>query len=370
MFFIYYGLTYFIASWGFDAFEYARRFQVNATLPFSDFFKIVGGLYSDTSVDIVEPFISFVISRFTSYHGFLFAAYAALFGFFYLKSINLLYNRYLEKPDWNTKIFMFFFVVIIPITSINNFRMWTATWIFFFGAYYVILFRDARYFVITLGACLVHWSFLMLNGVLLIYYLIGNRNYIYLPITIASFILPDSLISVFSSMSLMFGESIGSRYSSYTNEEYATQYQESWQHANWYLPLSKDLVFYYLIFAIVIIYIFYRKLMSEKSEKNLFSFLLLFLSFVNFGESLPNFAYRFKIIFLLFATCYLFHFILKLPGNKLNLFTLAGLFPIALFTVVELRLASDYINVWILLPGFGTPFFVQGITLSEIILPH
>ena len=61
-------------------------------------FNIIGGLYgSQTTVDIVQPLISFIVSRFTSHHSLLFASFAALFGFFYLKSINLLYKRYYES---------------------------------------------------------------------------------------------------------------------------------------------------------------------------------------------------------------------------------------------------------------------------------
>jgi hypothetical protein len=58
LFFIYYGLTFVVAQTGMDSYVYVKRFQHNAALPFSDFFKIVGGLYSsDSSVDIMEPFI-------------------------------------------------------------------------------------------------------------------------------------------------------------------------------------------------------------------------------------------------------------------------------------------------------------------------
>jgi hypothetical protein len=321
-------------------------------------------------VDIVEPFISFIVSRFTSHHIFLFASFAALFGFFYLKSIDLLYYSYEEKPGWNSKIFLSLFIIVLPITAINGFRMWTAAWIFFFGAYHVILYRDARYLLITLLACLVHWSFILTNAVLLIYFFAGNRNLIYLPVAIASFFVPDSLISVFNSIALKLGGAFQSRYTSYTNEEYSLQYQEMWQKARWFLPLSKDLVFYFLLFAIIIICLFYSDRMKEKSEKNLFSFLLLFLSFVNFGKHIPNFEYRFQIIFILFATLYVLLFFLKLPGNKLHPLTIAGLFPIALYTAVEFRIGSDFINLWIFSPGFGIPFFVKAIPLTQLLFPN
>jgi len=92
IFLIYYGFTYVIQQAGgdgADAVRYALYMRNNAERPFSDFFKIIGGLYTnETSMDIVEPFISFIVSRITSYHGILFAAYAALFGFFYLKALT------------------------------------------------------------------------------------------------------------------------------------------------------------------------------------------------------------------------------------------------------------------------------------------
>ena len=291
LFLIYYGLTFVIAQTGMDSFQYVRRFEYNATLPFSDFFKIVGGLYAtDTSVDILEPFISFVVSRFTSDYRFLFAAYAALFGFFYLKSINLLYNRYQEKPGWNSLIFMIFFIVIIPITSINAPRMWIAAWIFFYGAYHVILNRDARYFLLTFGACFMHWSFILVNIVLVVYFFVGNRNYIYFPIVLLSFIFPSGLIPFFNWASGNSGAALQLRYSGYSSEDYNLAVMEDLQQTRWFINFSNDIIFYYLLIVLIIIYFTHKDLMNSKPEKNLFSFLLLFLAFVNFGAPFPDFA--------------------------------------------------------------------------------
>ena len=88
IFLIYYGLNFVLIDKGFvDAIGYTKELQANAKLPFSDFFKIVGGLYTENdSVDIYEQFISFVVSSFTSDHRILFAIFAAFFGFFYLKA--------------------------------------------------------------------------------------------------------------------------------------------------------------------------------------------------------------------------------------------------------------------------------------------
>lgn len=367
LFLIYYGLTFVIAQTGMDSYQYVRRFEYNATLPFSDFFKIVSGLYSsDTTVDILEPFISFIVSRFTDDYRFLFAAYAALFGFFYLKSINLLYSRYEKNPGWNSLIFMIFFIIVIPITSINAPRMWIAAWMFFFGAYHVILNRDPRYFLLTFGGCLMHWSYILVNVILVIYYFVGNRNFIYFPIVLLSFIFPNGLVPFFTWASGNSGAALQLRYSGYSSEDYNLAVMEDLQQTRWFVNISNDIVFYYLLFALIIIYLMHRKLMNLTAENNLFSFLLLFLAFVNFGTPFPDFA-RFKIIFLLFATFYIFLFLMKLPGNRINLLTISGLFPMALFTAIQFRVGSDVINSWIFMPGFGIPWVYPGITLANLL---
>jgi EpsG family len=367
LFLIYFGLTFVVAQTGMDSYEYVRRFQHNATLPFSDFFKIVGGLYSsETSVDIIEPLISFIVSRFTNDYRLLFAAYAGLFAFFYLKSINLLYDRYSENPGWNSLIFMVFFITVIPITSINAPRMWIAAWAFFYGAYHVILFRDARFFFLTFGACFMHWSYILVNIVLAIYFFIGNRNYIYFPIVLLSFIFPNGLIPFFNWASGNSGAALQTRYSGYSSQDYNIAVMEDLQQTKWFVNLSNDIVFYYLLIVLIIIYFSRRYLMNSKVEKNLFSFLILFLAFVNFGSPFPDFA-RFKIIFLLFATLYIFQYLLKLPQKKIIFMTAAGLFPMALYVAIQFRVGINVLNSWILMPGFGIPWVVPGISLADII---
>jgi hypothetical protein len=107
--------------------------------------------------------------------------------------------------------------------------------------------------------------------------------------------------------------------------------------------------------------------MIERSEKNLFSFLLLFLSFVNFGMPIPSFGERFQVLFLLFATFYVFFYTQKIQGYRMNLLTIIGLFPMLLYAAVEFRIGSEVINSWIFLPGFGLYLFVDGVPLGGLL---
>jgi hypothetical protein len=365
-FIIYFGLSFVIGHRYLDSGAYVQHFLYNATLPFSEFFNIIGGLYtSDTTVDIVEPFISFVVSRFTNDYRFLFGAYAAIFGFFYIRSINLLYDHYQEKKNNNALIFMVFFAFILPVTTINGFRMWTAAWVFFYGAYHVIMYRDKKFLLLALSACLIHWGFIAANIILILYFFAGNRNQIYFLLALTSFIIPNALLPFISSINI--GGSLQNRIAGYTNEEYILGVQEDLQQTVWFVTLRNDLIFYFIIFSLAFIFFFYRRIMNENHEKNIFSFLLLFLSFVNFGKAIPSFGNRFMIVFLMFGTLYVFLFLLKFPGRKINLLTLLAIIPMFLYVAVEFRIGSEVINSWIFSPIFGMSFFMEGLPLADFL---
>lgn len=367
IFIIYYGLTFVNNNMAVDAYRYALELKANSLLPFSDFFKVVGGLYSDTSVDIAEPLISFIVSRFTSNHGLYFGVWAAIFGFFYINSIGLLYERYQINQGWNTVVLMVFFIMTIPVTMISGVRMWTAAWMFFYGAYRVITERNPKFLIVTLSASLVHWSFMSANAILIIYYLAGNRNLIYLPLALSSFVIPQLAAPLFRSIALKMGGGLQQRYTNYSSEGYISAVQEGAAQSAWFIRITSDLVFYYLLIAIAVIQIRHKSAMDGKAERNLFSFLLLFLAFVNFGMPIPSFGERFLVLFFLFATAYLMLYFVKLPGEKLYFLIILGLFPMMLYSLINFRLGTESINAWIFSPGLGVPLFAPVLSLYEVL---
>ena len=366
-FLIYYGLTFVIGELGVDAERYAEALRYTARLPWRDFFDIFSGLYRESALDVIDPIVTFLVSRVTTSHGVLFGIWAAVFGYFYLRSINLLYYDYRTNPNWNSQIFLIFFFMVIPITAVSGVRMTIAAWIFFFGAYNAILLRKPWYLLVAALATLMHWSFMTANAILLVYYLIGNRNFIYLPVLALSFIRPQIIAPVFQSLALMSGGEILNRYEGYSNEAYIAGVEESYEGASWFLDLGNKLVFWYLIAVVLIIQIFGRKHMQDKADKNLFSFLLFFLAFVNFGMVIPTFGGRFQLVFFLFATVYVFRFFIKLPGNRMNIITWAGLFPMALYSAVVFRVGLESISVWLFSPVFGVPWLAPVLSVAHVL---
>jgi len=248
-------------------------------------------------------------------------------------------------------------------------RMWTAAWIFLYGAYHVVIYRDRRYLLLALAASLLHWSFLSANFILLIYTFAGNRNYIYLPLAVVSFIVPTIVAPYLQSVSTSMGGAIQNRYEGYSSEGFMLSQQESLEQASWFLKIGNNLVFYYLLFAILIIRIRTKMEDSENEgpERNLYSFVLLFLTFINFGSTIPSFGSRFKVLFFLLATMYIFLYTVRRPATKINWFTVLGLFPMVLYTAINFRTGSESISVWLFSPVLGSPFVTSATSLAEIL---
>ncbi len=369
LFLVYYGLTFVIVSEIMDAFRYVETFRFFATLPFIDIFKAVSGYYSQTaSIDFIEPLLSFLMSRFTKSSHIYYAVFAAVFAFFYLRSFDLLYDQYKKNPNWNAWVFMVFTLVVIPITSLSVLRMWIAAWMFFYGTYLVLSTRKSKYLLVALSACLMHWSFITLNLLLVVYYFAGNRNTIYTPMAIISFFIPHLVNPLLEFVALFFGGGIAARVEGYTSESHSLMYQEWLGGNSWFLTLSHDLSWYFFIIAIVVIRVFKRDKMRGKLEESWYSFMLLLFTVVNLGRSLPNFGMRMQSIFILFASVYVFLYFMNRSERRIGFITVAGAFPLLLHTLIQFRRAADSMSAWIFTPGAGFPLLDPGLSIAELFL--
>ena len=128
-------------------------------------------------------------------------------------------------------------------------------------------------------------------------------------------------------------------------------------------------IWYSIIFCLQSLWPDYKSriLDRDKEADNLFSFLLLFLSFVNFGMGIPSLGVRFRMVFFIFATLYVFMYLVKVPGKKINFLTLIGLFPMLLQTAIVFRQGSDSLNAWIFSPFLGLPLLAAGISIASLL---
>lgn len=360
---IFIGATYYVNFQGnTDSVRYASELIEMSSLKTGEFLKAFGSLYSsETSVDIYQPLITFIVSRFTSDYHVLFSIFALVFGWFYLKCVNVLYDDYSKYRNINALIHLFFFIFILPVWQINGVRMWTAVWIFFFGAYQVILYRKYKFLFVTVSAVFVHFSFILPNLILIVYLLLGNRNTMYYGLIILSFIVnryADGFLREYGGILGM--ESMDKRILMYTNEDKMEMYNAGTGQA-WFMKWSVTGACYYLLLAMFLVRKKIKTCLSEKGLSNLYSFSLLLFGFANTFIKVPSMG-RFFTLFLVSATFLLVKLYAQRPGKNINKITLIGLFPLLLYSAVSVRQGFDVMNYTVLLP-MPLPFLLDGNTL-------
>ena len=203
--------------------------------------------------------------------------------------------------------------------------------------------------MVSLSSIFIHFSFISASIVLLLYVFTGNRNKIYLPIAIVSFLLPNLFNALLPQLGQTLGGGLEERISSYSDNDYILRRGKEIEQAKWFVQWNTRLVFYFMIFAVFYIRTKYRKAVSSIDAENLYSFLLLFLAYTNFTGSIAS-GSRFQVLFLLFSTVYVFLFFTRYRFVKIHLISLMGLIPILLYVIFRLRVFASSASVWLFAP--------------------
>lgn len=369
MFIVLFGLTFVLGNELLDSYRYAEYFEYAATLTINDLGLILGTLFaSEGSLDLARPLLSFIVSRFTSDYHIFFGVIAAIFGYFYLKSINLVYQDYRKTRTYIALIFLLFFILIInPIFHINAYRFWTATWIFFYGAHKLIILKEKKYLFLILLSITFHFSFIAPALVLITYMILGNRNKLYIILIILSFFVSGIILNMFPQLISIFGEGIADKAGRYANPERMQQLAEHAEWAKtqgkWYLYLPDKLTFYFLTFSFFYLHFKNKKIEKSAVQNNLYSFSLLLLAFANTISFIPSMG-RFKTLFLLFGTSSILSVIAFVDLKKTRWLFFVGILPFFLSLITVLRLGVDLLNP-LLFTMLPFPFLFDEVSIYQ-----
>ena len=372
-FFVLFGVSGVVSEKTHDAYAHSKTFAEVATKPFSELGDIVTSLFTggETSVtDLYATLVNFFISRLTDNPAYMFGFHALVFGMFYLKSISLLFDEFIGIKNRNALIFLILFVFIIPIDKIQYVRFWTAAWIFIYAMLRLIKQRQLKYYILLLSSCLVHASFVLPIAVACIYFLAGNRLKIYFVVLVVSYVMPNILTDKIQQLgSLGAGQLIDNKVSAYAlNDEYIAQRSTRFETRSWYVRFQQPVFQYSLLFVLGYVYIKRKRYLTDKYQISLFSFMVLFLAFVNFGNQIASVGERFILLFFCFGLVYLFRLFSLNNYRQISWLTYIMVVPGMLWVGMQLRLMTDYMNAFMIV---GNPFFLlfegTNITLLEIL---
>lgn len=360
LFFCFFGLTISLKSEGIDGYRQAQRFIRSSELNFAGFVdKIIRTLsqQSENDLDIYTDTVNFLFSIITDNPQFVFAFHALIFGIFSISVFAALQDEFGGSMDKRALIFFVLILFINPINNIHAIRFPIASWVFIFGAYRFLRFERRVDLVWCLLAALIHFSFLAAFAVVVIYSFLGNRLYLYLGILLVSYIAPSVLNQYLIGFdSVPISEGIRSKITDYSREEYVTARNSAIESRNWYVRLRIPILHYTFIAGFFYtLFLAKRGVVRDKIQENLICFSILFLAFVNFGFEFDSLGRRFLLVWIVFASIYMYRyyqlnreiFMIKVP--------LLFIFPVGLWIIVQVRIFFETMNVmWI----FGNLFLV------------
>ncbi len=356
---------------GTDSFAYASNLKIlhaKKHYTFNEFWEHLTSESSE-SIDIVQPLINFLVSRVTDNEYVLFGIYGLIFGFFYSRNIWFLIDKVKDRIKTESLAFLVLFAFLVPFWSINGFRYWTATHIFFYGMVRYFSGRKVSGLLWIFSTLLVHYTYVLAVIIFLGYLIGGNRLRIYFGIYIISIFFSFIDIGIIGVYLEKLPGNVQNRSAGYVNEDYATDYFDSFESANWYIKYRYDFVKILVMGSFFWIFFARFKLIEQNPfMMKLFCIGLLFMAFANFTASVPSML-RFYYIGLMSVTLMLFLFFQLLKFKRRpDWYKVASVVFVFLFCLVEVRVGLTNLT---LATALGNPltftFFDRSQTLMQFI---
>jgi hypothetical protein len=322
------------------------------------------------SVDIYEPILIFVLALITDNGDILFAVFGVVFGFFYSRNIWFLFenvnNTKLSKFLW---LILISFICVVGFWNLGGVRMWTAAHVFFYGSTIYFSTHQKKGLVIAASAILVHFSFLLPIGLLLIYVYAKPSHKLLFYLFVATFFISSLNLEFVSKLIQSYApEKFETRASNYTNEDYAETIDEMKNVTNWYVVYLNKV----LLWAITGIYcIFYFRIKNIKQTSllgnKIFGFSLVLLILANLLFGVPS-GGRYMLLAQLFALAAIFIIVNKnsITSKRQYIFITIPLF--VFFIIVSIRIPFDTLTLDTV---FSNPilalFATTGIPLIDLI---
>lgn len=313
--------------------------------------------YETQFIDIIQPLISFLLSRVTSNPHILFAAFGLVFGYFYSRNIWYLLERAGHKIRLYNLSLIVTFVLLVGFWQINGFRFWTAAHVFLFGALPYLIEDKRKELWVTALSVLFHFSFMLPFIVFLMYIVLGNRLRLFFYFFLMSFFIYKIDFQIIRNVMLHLPGIFQERTEGYLSENYAETLQEHHFRMSWHAQYCGDAL-QLAVVALVIVTYFYRKDLITKNTwlVRLFSFSLIFNGIFNILGNVPSVG-RFITLGNLFLFGFFFLYFQHDVNIRRNKIIMRFVLPAILFyCVVAIRSGFDFMSMSTVL---GNPFTVM-----------
>lgn len=333
-----------------DGARYRQKFEkiaFNSNRTFEEIYKEYTQ-FDEGEKDLYSISVFYLVSGFTTNYHWVFFFFSVVFGFFMLKSFKFLTDNKEFTNSLYCFALAFIFILSNSIVNINGVRFWTAAWIAVYCVFQIVVNKNKKYFVLAILTPYIHVSYFVFVVVLLIAFFTKNRNNFWFVLFLISFFVSSFAQELLKAVEDALPAFISRTIALYTDADIIAAKEEK---RAWFVDLFS---FAKLFFLNVIIFVLYRNktrlFQSKEKAYNVFLFLLVWMTFVNFTSTVLSLGGRFIFLALPLIT-YIWLFTLK-NSKKYNTLLLLFLvvFAFDFYGQFKLMLKATEIEFYIASP--------------------
>ncbi|WP_341200556.1 EpsG family protein [Croceibacter atlanticus] len=252
--------------------------------------------FSEGDKDFYFDTIAYFVSIYTDNYHFLFLIIATIFAFFALKSLRFLTS----EPNFETSVSCFILTYIFMINqifNINGLRFWTAAWIGIYCLFQIYRNNNKKYFWLVLLTPFVHGAYWIFVIFLIISYLFKKINHNFLVfLFLVSFLISNFSLDFIRSIMVYLPSFLTKTVEAYTNESYLSEIENK---SSSFFLISKIFSYLVIIYINFLVWLFIKNsnlIINNKKTTRLYSFLLMWMIFVNFTMPVPSLGGRFILL--------------------------------------------------------------------------
>lgn len=292
LWFLVFGIGFCAMNEAADSFRYVEEFMMESQYSWGRYLLEVKewATFESNIKDIYTLTVNVLVGKFTSNYHWTYLIYAAVFGFFYIKSLKIFLKHQMVKKEIVFYALLFMFCYSNPIFNINGVRFWTAAWIGVYVALNLFVERKYRMIPLLILMPLVHGSTVIWVVIMLAAIILSRFQKVTIGLYLASsFVSAVSYLNILNDYSYMLPQFIQNQIWSYTESEMALERLAGIsEYGAAYADFLIALPGYFQILLCILLILNRKEIYQNKKAGILMTVMLALAAITNFLSGIPS----------------------------------------------------------------------------------
>ena len=292
LWFLVFGIGFCAMNEAADSFRYVEEFMMESQYTWGRYLQEVKewATFESNIKDIYTLTVNVLVGKFTSNYHWTYLIYAAVFGFFYIKSLKIFLKHQMVKKEIVFYALLFMFCYSNPIFNINGVRFWTAAWIGVYVALNLFVERKYRMIPLLILMPLVHGSSVIWVVIMLAAIILSRFQKVTIGLYLASsFVSAVSYLNILNDYSYMLPQFMQNQIWSYTESEMALERLAGIsEYGAAYADFLIALPGYFQILLCILLILNRKEIYQNKKAGILMTVMLALAAITNFLSGIPS----------------------------------------------------------------------------------